>query len=406
MSTAPAARAAAPGATLLTVGLCCLVAIFEGFDLQAAGVAAPKLGPAFQMSPEQLGWFFSASTFGLMLGAAIGGRLSDRYGRKAVLLGSMTVFGALSVATAVSDSVEMLLWTRFFTGVGLGGALPNLIALAAENTPVERRQTAVGLLYAGLPLGGALAALVSLVGAEPDDWRAVFWVGGLAPLVTVPLLLWILPESRELRAAKAEHVPGASIGRALFGLGRAPTTLLLWGGFFMALLTMYLLLNWLPTLLVGRGLTRPDASLVQMAFNIAGAVGAMTTGALLDRLGRTQVVASAFLAALACLVLLAFAPVELGISLIVGALVGASVSATQALLYAIAPTGYPTAVRGTGVGSAVAVGRLGSAAGPLLAAAVIGSGGTPQEVLMVLLPAMAVAGVAAVLLVRRARGDH
>ena len=399
-SSAPARS----GAAVLTVALCGLVAIFEGFDLQAAGVAAPKLGPAFRMTPDQLAWFFSASTFGLILGAAVGGRLSDRVGRKAVLIASMAIFGALSIVTALSTSIEMLLISRFLTGVGLGGALPNLIALAADNTPIERRQTAVGLLYAGLPAGGALAAAVSLLGVGSEDWQAVFYVGGIAPLATIPLLLWLLPESRDLQQTVRAGVR-APLGLVLFGQGRAPTTLLLWGGFFMAILTLYLLLNWLPTLLVGRGLSRADASLVQMAFNIAGALGAMSAGALLDRLNRTQVIAGAFAAALGCLVLLAFAPVALVISLVVGALVGASVLATQSVLYAIAPTGYPTAVRGAGVGAAIAVGRLGSAAGPLLAGAVITSGGTPQQVLMVLLPVITAAGVAAILLARRARGD-
>ena len=143
---------------VLTVALCCAVSIIEGFDLQSAGVAAPRLAPALGLNPGQLGLFFSSSTFGLMFGALIGGRLSDYFGRKTVLLIAVAGFGLMSIATGYSSSFEMLLLTRFLTGIGLGGALPNLLALVAENTTPEHRGSAIATLYAGLPTGGAIAA--------------------------------------------------------------------------------------------------------------------------------------------------------------------------------------------------------------------------------------------------------
>src|SRR5690606_3893608 len=188
MAAAPAGMSTKT--TWMTLALCCSVSVFEGFDLQAAGVVAPKVAAVFGLGPKELGWFFSAATFGLMLGAAIGGRLSDRWGRKAVLVASVAAFGAMSVATAYSWNVESLLAARFLTGVGLGGALPNLLALVTENAPANRRHFVVGAMYAGLPTGGALAALTSAVGVEPESWKNVFLVGGFAPLLlTVPLLL-------------------------------------------------------------------------------------------------------------------------------------------------------------------------------------------------------------------------
>ena len=385
-------------ASVVTVALCCLVALFEGFDLQAAGVAAPRLGPAFQLTPGELGWFFSSSTFGLMLGAAVGGRLSDRLGRKAVLIASVALFGLLSLATAQAPTFGWLLAARFLTGVGLGGALPNLVALAAENAPPERRNTAVGLLYAAMPAGGAAASLISALGAS-SDWRMVFYVGGLAPLLAVPLLIKRLPESRELEAARSARADRPSgVLTALFGEGRALRTLLLWIAFFLALLTMYLLLNWLPSLLVERGLSRREAALVQVAFNGVGALASGAAGVLMDRVGAPRVVAACFLGAALGLVSLAFAPPELAASLVVGGLAGLTVLASQAVLYAMAPGNYPAQVRGAGVGAAVAVGRAGSAVGPLLAAALLGAGRSPQAVLSVLVPIMLLAGAAAVAL--------
>jgi MFS transporter, AAHS family, 3-hydroxyphenylpropionic acid transporter len=385
----------------ITVALCYLIAVFEGFDLQAAGVAAPKLGPAFHMKSGQLGWFFSASTFGLMLGAALGGRLSDRYGRKAVLISSVGLFGCMSVLTGLAGSVDALLIARFLTGLGIGGALPNLVALVSENTPSTRKNTSVGLLYAGLPSGGALASLVAAV-AKAENWSVVFLVGGLAPLVAIPLLMFLLPESQQLQVSKQVHASDQPARRgfvfALFGGGRAVCTMPLWLSFFLALLTMYLLLNWLPTLLVSRGMSRADASLVQVSFNVLGALGSVATGLLMDRLAIWTVVSASFVSAAISLLLLASVTPELATALAVGGLVGATMSATQALLYALAPSIYPTAVRGTGVGSAVAIGRIGSAVGPILAGTLLASGRMPQQVLQMLAPVMLIAGGTALVL--------
>ncbi len=407
MLNAHAPRSAAPvdsRVSITTVSLCYLIALFEGVDLQAAGVAAPKLAPAFHLLPNQLGWFFSSSTFGLLLGAAIGGRLSDRFGRKAVLIAAVAMFGLMSIATGLAPNVDALLIARFLTGLGIGGALPNLVALVSENTPPALKNTSVGLLYAGLPSGGALASLVAAL-AKAESWSIVFFVGGIAPLVAVPLLVWLLPESRQLQAAKRAHVASQSADRgfvfALFGQGRAACTLPLWFGFFLALLTMYLLLNWLPTLLVSRGMSRADASLVQLSFNLLGALGSICTGLLMDKIPLRTVVIAAFVSAALSLLLLANVTPELTAALAVGGLVGITMSATQALLYSLAPGVYHTEIRGTGVGSAVAVGRIGSAVGPLLAGALLTSGRTPQEVLLMLVPVMLVAGGTVVFLVAK-----
>jgi AAHS family 3-hydroxyphenylpropionic acid transporter len=393
-------------ASIVTVAMCYMIAVFEGFDLQAAGVAAPKLGPAFQLSPGAMGWFFSSSTFGLMLGAALGGRLSDRFGRKSVLIFSVGMFGLMSVFTGLAPGVEVLLLSRFLTGVGIGGALPNLVSLVAENTKPSRRNTAVGLLYAGLPSGGALASLVSALGSGGDSWSTVFFVGGVAPLLAIPLLMFVLPESQQLEAVKQAH--GGRLERtgyafALLGEQRAGRSLLLWGAFFLSLLTMYLLLNWLPTLLVSRGLSRADASLVQLSFNVLGALASMTTGLLMDRADLSKVVMGSFGAAAVSLWLLSNVAPQLVVAMAVGGFVGIAMSATQALLYALAPSNYPTEVRGTGVGSAVAIGRLGSAIGPLLAGALLAAGKAPQDVLLLLVPIIVTAGVGALALVAMMR---
>ena len=146
-----------------------LAAVIEGFDLQAAGVAVPKLAPAFGLTPQQIGLFFSAATFGLIFGALAGGRIADAWGRRTGLVIALVAFGVFSIATAYTTTFEQLVVMRFLTGVGLGGALPNLVNIAAESTDPANRGKAVSIMYAGIPLGGAIASGVSMLGLHGGD---------------------------------------------------------------------------------------------------------------------------------------------------------------------------------------------------------------------------------------------
>lgn len=392
------------GRAILTVLLCCLVAMMEGIDLQAPGLTLPILGPMFKMSAGhgldlgEKGWFLSMSTFGLMVGAAIGGRASDLIGRKWVLILAASLFGLFSILTAFSTSTHMLMAMRFLTGLGLGGAFPNLIALAAENVSQSKRHTAIGFLYASMPVGGGSASLIAAVFSGAQQWPVVYLVGGIAPLLIVPLLMLFLPGGKPAQNAQ-EHPAGRSIATALFGEGRAARTLLLWLAFFLALLVMYLLLGWLPSLMGTRGLSHAQASTVQIAFNWVGAAGSILIGFILDRNRSALTVGLVFAASAAALIYLAGAPGDLLLMIIGGGLVGATISGVQTLLYGIAPSCYPTHVRGTGVGFAVAVGRLGSAAGPLLASVLVGAGQSAAQVLMALVPILAVSALASIMAV-------
>jgi AAHS family 3-hydroxyphenylpropionic acid transporter len=396
------------GRAVLTVAMCCLLTMTEGLDLQAPGLTLPVLGPLFKISTTEKilflpvsGWFLSISTFGLMIGAAIGGRLSDLIGRKWVLIVSAALFGLFSLCTALSGSVHMLMTMRFLTGLGLGGALPNLIALSAESVSAARRHTAIGFLYGSMPAGGGVASLIVAFASAPSQWPVVYLAGGVAPLVIVPLLMFILPNHKPAQRQAQTTTDG--VFRALFGEGRALRTVLLWIGFFCGLLIMYLLLGWLPSLMRGRGLTPPQASIVQVAFNGFGALGSILTGLLLDRGRRAISTAVVFAATAAALAYLAGAPSAFVFAVLAGGLAGATVSGVQATLYALAPSCYPTRIRGTGVGFAVAVGRLGSAAGPILGGLLIGAGHSAQQVLMTLVPIIAVSAVGAILVAVMAR---
>lgn len=382
------------------LALAFLAAIIEGFDLQAAGVVVPKLAPVFDLGPQQIGLFFSSATFGLIFGALAGGRIADKWGRRAGLLLALLTFGVFSIATAFTTSFDQLLVMRFLTGVGLGGALPNLVNIAAESTTQENRGKAVAIMYAGIPLGGGSAAVVSMLGLWGDNWQVLFLIGGILPLLLSPFIHFGLPP---LAVVKAEVASAKGTFAKVFAPGTVSVTLALWMSFFLGLLVFYLLLNWMPQLMVTRGLDRSQASTVQIMFNIGGIIGSLTGGRLLDRKRPMGPVALCFVAAAAALLILGIMPAALVMMMLGGLLVGIAFHAVQTVLYGIAPQCYPFEVRGTGVGTAVAVGRLGSIAGPLLAGVLVAAGFTPTNLMVVLVPITLTAGLFTLLLINRRR---
>jgi len=385
------------GSNWTTVGLCLVAAILEGIDLQSAGVAAPGLRADFGLDPAQLGLVFSASIFGLLPGAAIGGRLADFYGRKQVLIGSMLLFGLFSIATALSWDYQTLLLARFLTGLGLGGAMPNLIALSAESVKPQSRNIAVSIMYAGMPFGGLLVSIFALVFGATWGWHSIFYFGGVAPLVIAPLLYFMLPESplfEQRKAAVGAAVDREGIFSALFGGGRATPTVLLWVAYFFTLIVLYFLQNWLPTVVIGAGFTRGAANTVQMAFNIGGVLGSLGTGFVMDRGPRKMGVALVYIGLIGSMVGLAYTKSFTG--LLLGGFGGGMFSiGGQMVLYGLAPVFYHTLIRGTGVGAAVAVGRLGSIVGPLAAGQLLSAGSGTTAVIAATFPGIIVAAIAA-----------
>lgn len=373
--------------------VCLAAAMIEGFDIQSMGVAAPRMLPALHLTPGQAGWAFSASLIGLMVGASFGGVIADRIGRRPVLTASVAAFGVFSLITALATGFEPLLAVRFLTGLGLGGAMPMLIALASEQASPARKATMVALIAGGMPLGGAVAGLVARTPMALEDWRTIFLVGGMVPLVIAPLLYLVLPVGRPDRAA---HQPGDAT-RALFGAGRWPATACIWVSYALAALTLHLLLNWLPTLLVSRGLPPASAFLVSALFNLGGATGGLAFGLVVDRLGARWPLLAGFAGLAVALVLLAVASGGTAIAVLAFA-AGFLLMGGQFTLYGLTPPYYPPAVRSTGVGAAVAAGRVGSILGPLAAAQLIGGGATGAAVVGALVPVVVVAGAVAGLL--------
>jgi len=390
------------------IGLWFLAAIIEGVDLQSAGIAGPGIKAEFGYGPAQMGWIFSASMFGLVLGALIGGRLADFYGRKPILTASVAAFGLFSVATAHGWDLPSLLLFRVLTGLGLGGAVPNLIALAAESTAPRRRNSIIGLMYCGMPLGSALVAVIGWFGLGSFGWRMVFYAGGFIPLLVVPLLIFYLPESPQFFKHRTKTTPqsyGAKSAtvQVLFGESRWGMTLALWFSSFCTYFVLYLLLNWLPSLLANKGYSGRGASAVMIVVNLGSVLGILAGGILMDRLRHIYVIIGIYGCLLVALISLSNAQEQ---ALILSTAFASTLclAASQMIQYCLAPACYPVNARGTGVGAMVGVGRTGSIAGPLTAGQLLAAGAAASVVLSAGVPGL-IASAIALLAARAGRSD-
>jgi MFS transporter, AAHS family, 3-hydroxyphenylpropionic acid transporter len=385
-----------PRQARMTLALCAAAALFEGFDNQSMGVAAPRVIAEFALSTTQATLIFSSATIGLFLGAGIGGRIADFIGRKRTLIATLLLFGLCSLLTALAMGPKTLLIMRFLTGLGLGGAMPNFISLSSESTSADRRISVVTLIMAAMPLGGALAAAVSLGGQVGWNWRVIFYIGGLVPIFTAVLMMRLLTDSRKDGEAISSE-PGRieSLASTLFSRDRAPTTGLLWTGFFFTQLVLYLMLNWLPSLVIGLGFTRSQASWTSVCFNLGGAAGAGFLGKLHAGDHRRQWVLVTYAGMAAALTAVASINKMFVIAILACATAGVFIVGAQLILFALAPLYYRKAVRGTGVGAAVAVGRLGSVVGPVFAGVLLAGGGSSAAVLLAIVPFVLLGGSAA-----------
>jgi AAHS family 3-hydroxyphenylpropionic acid transporter len=386
----------------IIVAICFLTALMEGLDLQAIGVAAPLMAPEFGLDRQQLGVILSSSPFGLLLGAIAGGKLADVFGRKAMLAATMAGSGLFTLLTAHVTSVEMLIAVRFVAGIALGGALPNMLALASEATAENGKVGRVVISFAGMPIGGTLAALSAAVAASHHQWRPIFYVGGVASLALALTMVLVLRESPRFREAKAAAAAApARIGsvEALFGGGRLTATLLVWLFCLCVNLISFLLLNWLPLLNIANGFTAAQASSLQVVYNFTSCFGSIAVGRLMDARPGRLVLGGCYVGVALCFLGLAAGGSDFLRTAVILTLTGAFLYGSIYIVYGLIPGVYPTLARGVGTGASFAAGRIGSIIGPMLAGGILGAGHSGAVVLEALLPITALAGASAVALV-------
>ena len=391
---------------IVTVAICFLIAVIEGLDIQAAGIAAAGIREHFGLDSSQLGVFFSAGILGLLPGALVGGRFADRIGRKKVLIWSTAIFAVFTLCTVWVNSFNSLLAVRFLAGAGLGGAMPILITLASEAVSPQNRGRAVGLMYCGMPVG---AAILSLIAATEfgANWKNVFYLGGLLPIFAIPLMMLFLPESKEY--LKAQNKTAAELAVApqgsfkdLFNSDNLLRTLCIWVSYFFTLMVVYIMLSWLPSLFMELGFTRKDGSTAQFYFMFTATIGTIILGMLTDRWKKAYVILLMYGGILAGLLALNGAS-SLNQMYMAAALAGAFVIGCQGVLYAFGSIVYPTEVRGTGVGVASAVGRIGAMLGPVIAGQLLTAGFGAAGVISAAIPCIIISALCMLFLVNRTK---
>jgi MFS transporter, AAHS family, 3-hydroxyphenylpropionic acid transporter len=384
--------------TYVVVFFCFLVIMLEGFDIQVAGVTAMSLAKDFGLGPAQVGTFMSASAFGVLIFAALGGMLADRYGRKPVLMVSTFVFGLFCLLTPFSPGFEALVIIRFLTGAGLGAAFPVVIAMTSDHSPKEQKKRWIGVVYSAISLGGMLAAAL-LAAHLVSSWKSVFYIGGVLPIIVAGAMYMGLPESNPIQVADKGAAATGS-WRDILGPSKLAITLTLWLATFLTLAVMYMMVMWLPTLMKGKGLSTDDAFIVQMLYNLGSTVAAFVVGYALDRKHIFAVPTIGYAILAVSLAYLGGMPIDVLMGSIVGFMLGVGCTTGQTLLYAFAPLCYPPAIRATGVGYAIAAGRFGTMMGPFIAGMLLASGFNHSQVLLIVAP-VAIVTLVVVLLVGR-----
>ena len=407
------------------VVLCTLVALLDGMDLQSIGLAAAGIAADLHIPLPSLRVVFSAALAGLALGAFGFGLLADRIGRKTVLIGATGCFGIFTIATALAPSFGVLVAFRFLAGLGLGGAMPSFISLTSEYSPRRLRAVIVALLWAGFPLGGFVGGLLASWIIPAFGWQSVFWVGGVLPLFVCVALLAALPESigflvasgaptRQVASLLRRVFPAASIPSdaafvlneeqargvpvaQLFAAGRAAGTVLLWISFFIAFMMLVTNSAWAPILLKREGLGIKDASYAMSIFNLGSVIATLFAGWLIARAGAAIILPLVMIGSAVSVALVGYAAPSVAMVILLQGLFGVFMGGGSSGLIALAAIYYPTAIRSTGVGWAMGMGRIGSFTGPLVVGSLVEAGlSTASIFVAIALPALLAAATAAV----------
>ncbi len=382
--------------------LCMLVAALDGFDTQAIGYTAPAIAEVIKLPMSQFGQVGSAGLVGAAIGALLFGPLADLLGRKWFMVIAVLVFAAFSFMTARAASLDHLLAYRFCAGLGLGGATPAFLAMGAELAPRRLRDVFVTVLFASFPAGGLIGSLTSAWVIPAFGWRAVFYIGTVAPLVVAVLLAIWLPESirfllarnirmDDVRRTLDRIAPGeipadarlmaASQGTArgvpvshLFTGGRAIPTLLLWVPFFMVFMVLVTVTFWTPAVLRSVGFSLSAAALIVGLNNFGSVCASALSGWLVNRFGPFRILIPGFVLGGAALAWFGQASSSVMTLSLASLLAGFFVGGTGTGLIAVAADMYPTAIRSTGIGWAMGMGRVGQFFGPVLTGVLVGYG--------------------------------
>jgi len=369
------------------IALCFAVVAMDGMDIALMGFIAPALKVSWGVTTQQLGAIISAALIGLALGALFAGPLADRFGRRVIIISSVFFFGLWTLATAFSHNADQMMLFRFLTGLGLGAAMPNVGTLVAEYSPERKRAFIITVVFCGFTFGAAGGGFAASWLIPHYGWHAVLILGGLLPLLIVPLLLKWLPESVRFllsRQAPVERIrqivekmaPGQVQQGSQFAMAEKAQregavklvltrpylsgSVLLWGSYFMGLFLVYLIGSWLPSLVKDMGMTVTQAALVTAMYQAGGTVGSLFAGWMMDRFNANLALAAIYFTGAIATVAIGYAPANTLILSLVAFCSGFCLNGANTGMNALSASYYPTHARATGSSWMHGVGRMGA----------------------------------------------
>lgn len=414
---------------VVAVGICMVLNAIDGFDVLAISFAAPVLAEEWRLAPAELGLLFSSGLAGMTAGSLFVAPLADRFGRRAMTLGSLVTVTVGMLASAVVATPGQLAAMRVVTGLGIGAMLPSLATVVAEYSSAKRRALCVSVMSTGYPIGATLGGLGAVLIVGSFGWRGIFVLGGLLSLAMIPVVAWRLPESLAFLVASRPPDALQRVNDVLRRMGRETIEALpeapgerrrasvadvvrgrqgavsaaLWTAFFCVMVSFYFVLSWTPKLLVDAGL-RPEQGISGgVLLNVGGIVGALVLGLLSGRFGTFRVVALTMLAGAGAIVAFGSIADSRDLAMTLALVVGYFLFGSMVGLYAIMPSVYPTGLRNTGAGLSVGVGRFGAMLSPYLAGLLLGAGWTPSGTYLAFAVPLGLAALATWLLARLSR---
>ncbi|MGN5239233.1 MULTISPECIES: MFS transporter [unclassified Rhodococcus (in: high G+C Gram-positive bacteria)] len=352
-------RIVLPRGNVIAVIVCWLFVVFDGYDLIVYGNVISSLQDEWGISSSTAGTLGSLAFVGMMIGAVLAGRLSDAIGRKQAVIGCVVVLSVFTALCAVAPGPAVFGIFRLIAGIGLGGLVPTSNALAAELVPNKWRAAVATMMMSGVPIGGSIAALVGIPVIPNWGWRPMFLFALIPLVVLVPLALKTLPST----TMKVDTKAGASGFKALLGPQFRLISIMFAAVTIVTLLAWYGLGTWLPKLMQGEGTDLGSALTFALALNLGAVAGSFITAWGGVRYGSvpTSVIAAA-IAGVSLLALLLDPPVA--VVYLIFVLAGVGTHGTQALIIAAVASYYPDHLRGTALGWALGVGRIGAVAAP------------------------------------------
>ena len=354
----------------LVVSVCFLCNMLDGMDVLIISFTAPAIANAWGIAPANLGVVFSSGLIGMTVGAIVLAPNADRFGRRPLMLLAAAIMCVCIFITSYASNITELLIYRFVSGLGIGTMMASTAAITAEYSPASSRHFWVSFVVAGYPVGAVLTGLFSASLIQTEGWEYLYQVAGVVTFLSIPIIYWLLKESPEFAN---QSKPQAATVRSLFQSNLRIGTIQLWIALFLAFVTLYFLLNWIPKLAANAGLPIETAIYAGTIFNIGAIVGIPLQGFLSGKFGLQKTIGWIFVVTAVFLIAFRwFAGTNLALAVLF--ILGFGVQGGFVGLYAMAAKMYPVAFRTTGVGWAIGIGRLGGILGPIVGGVLVAGG--------------------------------